>query len=316
MRPLFRYGLVVAACVIVGVFLYAFIMYLPGRSVELATSVVADGAGTFTTLLKNIFAPRDVSLVVFGKPGGSHQGADLADAIIVVHYSPDRNALTLISIPRDLWIADDRRQFKINEVFRLSTPSAVINTIERITGLSIRGYVTVDLSVVERFIDDLGGVDVTLRAPAVDWVSGYTMLPGLRHLSGEDAVWLMRNRFSSEGDFFREKNQHAIVHDVLLKFRALDRDAQLELMNTYIFNTSLLSDAHIDADTIFSYLLNAHLETLSVRSVVLDFSTKLLVNSSVLLPGVGTTTRVSVLLPTQGFERYDAIRAYIQQMLK
>lgn len=311
-----RYFLFVILATVVAVFLYVAVIHIPSRSVEFATSVVADGTGVFTTLLKNLFASKDVSVVVFGKPGGLHQGAELADAIVVVHFSPRRNQVTLISIPRDLWISDNQRQFKINEALRLGVIPSVIQTIERITGLSITGYAVVDLSLVERVIDDLGGVTLTLSAPAIDWVSGYTMKAGVNHLNGEDAVWLMRNRFNPEGDFFREKNQHAIIQSALLAFLNLDRDAQIALVRKHVMDGNLLSQSRIDAATVFSYLFETDFSSLSVRSVVLDFSTKLLKTSTVPFIGIGTTTYVSVLLPTEGFERYGAIRAYILEKLE
>ncbi len=234
---------------------------------------------------------------------------------LVARFNPDTNTAHLISLPRDLWISDESEQFKINEVFNKKKVPAVMDTIEEITGLETNGYVIVDLDMVKQAVDWLGGVDVTLTQSATDWVSGYTLQAGAHHLNGDDAVWLVRNRFNQQGDFFRESNQHVVVQAMLDKFQKLDSDQKNNFLKTFVFRGSFLENAQIDFSKLTPYLFGTDLSQIKFKSIVLDFTTKLFTTKSLPLQYVATTTHISVLVPTAGFEEYKDIRAYIQQNL-
>lgn len=57
----------------------------------------------------------NVNILLLGTAGGNHEGPDLTDTIIFTSLNPQRNKITLISIPRDLWIADLKQ--KINYAY-------------------------------------------------------------------------------------------------------------------------------------------------------------------------------------------------------
>ena len=308
------YGIVVL--VAVGAIVAISAGYLPARSISWtygssATSSVVESIGSF---FKQIVTPHDLTLVVFGRPGDAYNGGDLTDTIMVVHFNPDTNTVHLISIPRDLWVADGSgQQFKINEAYERNDVSLVEDRVKQMTGLSANGYVVVDLALVKSIVDYVGGVDVVLNSPAVDWVSGYTMPAGPQHLSGDDAVWLMRNRYSPEGDFFREENQQQIVLDVFKKFKALPRDGKIDFFRRFLLSNGLLAHANLNLTQLTPYIFDIKISAIKLKDITINFDTKLIETTQIPVQGATSTVYESALIPSAGFEKYDAIKAYVQK---
>jgi len=296
--------LIIIILILGGVFL---LFKLPGHSIEWQNAA---------SFFIDFFKPQPITIVVFGL-----SNEKLADAILMVHYIPEKSKIFLISIPRDLWIADKKEQFKINEVFNKNKTEAVIEKIEDITGFKVNGYLSIDLKTIQEMIDDLKGVDITLSEPAIDWVSGYTLGPGDVHLNGEDAVWLIRNRFNPEGDFFREKNQHQIIEKAFEKFKLLNQQQKFAFIKKFFINSEILKTLNLDSKIISELLFKTDFSNLTIKSIVLDFSTKLFRTAEIPMTNgainsdASTTKNISVLLPTEGFERYDRIREYIKTQI-
>ena len=47
-----------------------------------------------------------INILLLGIGGGSHEGPNLTDTIILANLDPKNNKVTLVSIPRDLWFPD------------------------------------------------------------------------------------------------------------------------------------------------------------------------------------------------------------------
>ncbi|PIR44044.1 hypothetical protein COV23_02105, partial [Candidatus Wolfebacteria bacterium CG10_big_fil_rev_8_21_14_0_10_31_9] len=155
----------------------------------------------------------NITFVVFGKTGkviGWNFAPDLTDSIFVVDYHPNIGVANIISLPRDLYINLEGVEFKLNEVVRRNKTKEFLNKLPEIVGLKTSEYVVLDIDILKKVVDEIGGIDINLKSSAVDKVSGYTIKEGQNHLDGEQTVWLARNRFAPEGDFFREKNQQEV----------------------------------------------------------------------------------------------------------
>ncbi len=126
-------------------------------------------------------APITVALLGYG--GGGHEGGKLTDSIIVAKIQPKDSIVTLISIPRDLWIdlpisQDQLKPFKINAAYAigsdtkqyLSRPTEfqgqhgggnlAKKSLEQVVGLPINYYIAVSFSNFQSSVAALGGVDV------------------------------------------------------------------------------------------------------------------------------------------------------------
>lgn len=129
---------------------------------------------------------RPFSIVLLGYGGGNHDGGRLTDSIIVAHIKPKENSVSLISIPRDLWVnlpiyQDKDFYSKINAAYVIGSDDRnYANKIDQFTGKSGGGqlakkvigdvvgfpidyYVSLDFSGFTKAIDLLGGVDVKVE---------------------------------------------------------------------------------------------------------------------------------------------------------
>lgn len=155
---------------------------------------------------------------------GSHENN--ADTIIVVHGDDLTGKTTLISVPRDLYY----QERKINDYYRTYGGSRFIGILSDITGLTIKGYIAVDMYAFVDLINILGGIDVTLEADLIDptykvrndgeW-STLFYRKGEQHLDGIESLRIARSRHTSS-DFGRTSRQQLIIQGIKDKFAGFD----------------------------------------------------------------------------------------------
>ncbi|MDE2096087.1 MAG: LCP family protein [Patescibacteria group bacterium] len=260
------------------------------------------------------FGNGDLTFLVLGRAGTGQggeweQAPNLTDTLILVDLNPRSGVLNLISIPRDLYGSWGGQTFKINEAFELNKMDALLSGTADMTGIGTSKYVVVDLNTVQQVVDALGGINIDLPAPVTDSVSGYTMSAGEHHLDGTSTVWLIRNRYASEGDFFREANQHLVIEAVIQDLRDMNL-AQRTAFVIKVLPALAKDQTNMNLGDLLSYAPD--LRNLKVNNVVLDFRTGLLASSST---PVGNGN-MYILLPSAGINNYGDIRAYIQSNLQ
>ena len=256
---------------------------------------------------------EDINILVLGKVGEGqggqwHTAPDLVDTIFVVNLDKDSGVANLISLPRDLYGDIGDQRIRVNRILYDDKIEDFLNLIPEIIGLEVQRYVVVDLDTVAAIVDSLGGIDVVLPENVVDPISGFTLSKGARTLSGEDATWLIRNRFAPEGDFFREKNQHLVVEAIFAKFNSLSSLGKTAFMFQMLPHVSK-SETNFGTGVLLSEL--KHLDEIEFNSVVLDFKTELLESSIIPVSG----GEAYVLTPKEGINQYDKIKEFIQNNL-
>ena len=270
---------------------------------------------TFLVVQDNKSAISDdrVTFLLLGKTGkviGWNMSPDLTDTIILVDYRPKIGALNLISLPRDLFVNVDGENFKLNEVAKRNKIPDFLKQLPQITGLDTDKYMVIDLDLLKSAVDDLGGIDVKLNSAAVDWASGYKIEAGEQHLDGEQAAWLVRNRYAPNGDFYRENNQHEVIQALMDKFRGLNALDKAR----FIFNmTPELGKLETNVNFQEFVPLIQDIKNPRFNNVVLDFSTGLVMSSST---PVSVSSSQYILLPTAGEGNYLNIKTYIQSKLE
>jgi polyisoprenyl-teichoic acid--peptidoglycan teichoic acid transferase len=109
-----------------------------------------------------------LNILLLGNAGGRHDGAELTDSIIVASYHLKSNQVTLISIPRDLWV--DSTKSKINAVYEYGElPKNGSNGIkfakehiDNVVGFPIHYAVRLDFNGFARAIDHVEGVEIDI----------------------------------------------------------------------------------------------------------------------------------------------------------
>ena len=109
-----------------------------------------------------------VNLLLLGIAGGDHDGPNLTDTILFASLDPQRNKITLVSIPRDLWISELNAKvntaYAIGESKRKDGGLILANKVaSTILNKPINYVLRIDFSGFLKAIDILGGIDVNLQ---------------------------------------------------------------------------------------------------------------------------------------------------------
>lgn len=112
------------------------------------------------------------NIAILGIGGGSHDGPDLSDTIILANVNVKQNKVHMFSIPRDLWISDV--QDKVNAVYAEAKKKdngipAVEDIIQKITGQKVDYVVVLDFEGFTKLVDYLGGIDVDVTNTLDDY---------------------------------------------------------------------------------------------------------------------------------------------------
>lgn len=138
-----------------------------------------------------------------------------ADTIIIAHADANKNSISMISIPRDLWYKGRR----INSVYRYLGPDALVSEVSEMTGLTIDHYLSVDMYAFIEIVNIMGGVDIVLENALIDpnhkikengqWTTLHYPA-GPVHLDGLGALRVVRSRHTSN-DFQRARRQQQVI---------------------------------------------------------------------------------------------------------
>lgn len=112
-------------------------------------------------------APKQerVNILLLGIGGGRHEGPNLTDTIIFTSIDPERNKATMISIPRDLWVADIRA--KVNTAYAFGEEKQEGGgkvlakvVVSKVVGQPVDYVVRIDFDGFIKAVDLLGGLDI------------------------------------------------------------------------------------------------------------------------------------------------------------
>lgn len=179
-----------------------------------------------------------INLVLLGADQESIGNGGLrTDVIVVVSVNPEGPSVSLLSVPRDLYVWIPGYGFdRINTAYARGhdypggRAALVKATIEYNLGVPIHYYVLADFGGFIRIVDTLGGVDVPVECELHDTFPNPSdpeqgidvdFLPGMQHLDGHHALWYVRSRWSTH-DFDRNRRQQQVLR--ALYRQALDLD--------------------------------------------------------------------------------------------
>lgn len=118
------------------------------------------------------------NILLLGYGGGQHDGTYLTDSMIVAHIDPVLSKITLISLPRDIWVKfpSDGQYYKINSAYAsgIDRGAAVAGKTARevasvVIGEPIDYFVSLDFAGFVKTIDTLGGVDINVDVAFDDY---------------------------------------------------------------------------------------------------------------------------------------------------
>ena len=170
------------------------------------------------------------------------------DTIMVISFNHDTNAVVMISIPRDTMVRDENGYWhKINAMYSIGERRQegggmeyLKGIVEDYTGMEIQYWGMINLEGFREIIDIIGGIDVDVENPFVDyqfpnkWDTGVITVrfdAGMQHMDGETALQYARSRhaqgtvpgYKFEGsDFARARRQQKVIDAVRQKLISTD----------------------------------------------------------------------------------------------
>lgn len=110
------------------------------------------------------------SIALFGIDSDAQResagGGERSDTIMILSVNPEKKTTEMISIPRDTQaeiVGRDTTE-KINHAYAYGGPDMAVKSIEKLMGVPIDHYATVNMDGLKDTIDTVGGIDVTSNA--------------------------------------------------------------------------------------------------------------------------------------------------------
>ena len=208
-------------------------------------------------LLLTPVAPLDdqetINFLLIGsdrRPGGSFR----TDTMVIAMLRPKEGQVSLISIPRDLWVYIPQwGNQRINTSYQHGElygypgggPGLLKDTVLYNLGIQIDHTAMVEFDGFRHILDTLGGIDVPIACPYTDWRLIdpsynpeleanwwlYTVGPGVVHMDGDLALWYARSRMKSS-DFDRGRRQQEVLRSIYSRVLQTGTIARLPALYT------------------------------------------------------------------------------------
>lgn len=173
---------------------------------------------------------------------GEFAGEDNTDTMMLIRVPNDGSQATAVSLPRDTYVHDDEfGNMKLNGVYsahkaafeQQAAPaenadderaamaagrSGLISAVADLTGIEVDHYAEVGLLGFVLLTDAVGGVDVCLKEPVDDPMSGANFPAGVSTVDGREALAFVRQRYGlPRGDLDRIVRQQAFMASLVNK---------------------------------------------------------------------------------------------------
>jgi polyisoprenyl-teichoic acid--peptidoglycan teichoic acid transferase len=263
-RPLFKITLVAFALLLLIFSIQKIYQFLAGQG------ILAKDIFSLTRDPKEFLDNTDdrTNFLVLGLRGEGGEAIDLTDTLIVFSYSYTDQSMSLISIPRDLWV--NSLKTKINSVYHygnlkqdkggfILTKAAIQETL----GLPIHYTTVINFQGFVKTIDLLGGLEINVENsftdtkypipgkenvyPETDRYQTVSFQSGPQTMDGKTALIFVRSRHAEgdEGtDFARSRRQQLVINALRSRLIStnliLDKTKMSELIN--IVNQNIVTE--------------------------------------------------------------------------
>lgn len=241
-----------------------------------------------------------INLLLIAIGGEGHDGANLADTIMVASIEPKEHKISLLSIPRDLYVQVPGEQFysKLNAVHaygeakqKNSGPDLLKKKVEEITGLQINYYARVDFTAFKKIVDAVGGVNIHIENGFFDYWHKIAFPAGTETMNGDRALAYVRARYvegPEGGDFKRTARQQQMLVAIRDKVFSVQTALDFNAVNGIIggLSENIRTDMQLWELKRF-FELARQIDPSNIKSVVMSSGTNgILKGDTVILGGV------------------------------
>lgn len=279
-----------------------------------------------------------VNILLLGRGGEGHEGADLTDTIILASIDPVAKEAALVSIPRDLYVpVQGKGSMKINAVFSTGKSNAnnarssqksvkqaeaagfalLEETIETQLGVPVHYHLMVDFQGFKQAIDTVGGIELNAPDSVTETmrIDGRTykldVKAGQQKMDGFKALAYARSRHTSpRGDFDRAERQRVIItalKDKILSAGTFSNPQKISsLLDTF---GDHVQTNFSTADLQRLYQLSKEIPSSKISSIGLSDPPNNFVTTS-------NIAGASVVIPTAGNGNFKDIQSFMRNALK
>jgi LCP family protein required for cell wall assembly len=218
--------LVVSLLVAIGALAGGFWLYL-NESVSAVNAHTPEAIAAEEALDVPLPGEPTVAMVIgFDKrPGEARGTGSRSDTIMLIRIDPKREAVSMLSFPRDLSVEIPGCQAqppfvgRINEAFTACGRKGSLETVKELTGIPINYLIAVNFEGFQDIVDDMGGVYMEVDRRYFNDNSGlgygqtYDQIdlhPGYQRLDGVEALDYVRYRHT-DSDLYRNARQQQFV---------------------------------------------------------------------------------------------------------
>jgi LCP family protein required for cell wall assembly len=171
------------------------------------------------------FGEDVVNILLLGSDQRPYEGGYRTDTIIVLSLDPEAETVTMLSIPRDLYVyLPGWRVDRINVADVLGGPPMIRQTILYNFGIEIDHWARVNFYGFTRAVDLLGGIDVEITDYLSDncrHVALYYSPGTVRHMDGAQALCYIRQR-QLTGDLDRMRRAQEVLRAIFDRVVSLE----------------------------------------------------------------------------------------------
>ncbi len=177
--------------------------------------------------------PAVMNILAIGSDArGDHYLYGLADIIRLVRVDFVKARVTILEVPRDLWVEIPEisdhygiTQGKLNQAYLYGNkglgyydgpgegPGLLARTLNLNFGAQPDHYLAINMRTFEAVVDAIGGIDIYLpyeiSVKSKDNPKGFAIPEGQHHIDGETALWIARIR--QYHTFGRAENQNIVM---------------------------------------------------------------------------------------------------------
>jgi LCP family protein required for cell wall assembly len=177
-----------------------------------------------------------INILLIGLDSTANLRGQNTDVIIVVSVNKATQQVSMLSIPRDLWVYIPTYGYsRINTAHRRGYslkypgegPALLKRTLELNLGITTDHWARVDFTGFTRVVDELDGVTLTVacpvnlryKPPTSDEEEEMILQPGIYHMDGTTALRYVRTRRGGS-DFDRAHRQHQFLKAMWNQFKS------------------------------------------------------------------------------------------------
>jgi LCP family protein required for cell wall assembly len=222
--------------------------------------------------------PENILIIGSDKRASEPDDPGRSDTTLLLRLDPDRNAIALMSIPRDLKVEiPGFGTNKFNAAYTYGGPKLTLRVVKELTGLPINHVVNVDYLGFVRAVDAINCVyvDVDRRyyhnnAESSEEYAEINVQPGYQLLCGKKALQYVRYRHTDtdlvraarQQDFISDARQRVPIGDLVLGRNELidifteyttsdisDKETMLEVLKLFIASRNAkIQEVHFPAE--------------------------------------------------------------------